>query len=614
MSSERAAILLSVLLAVVFSLPASMFAAGATPAPVSPFIAAVPVFVPANGLSISPTATTLEVRIRASSDDAGSNPSKGCEYATNWNEVYFGECTNGAGITSGFRFADVRVPRHARILDAYIRFTVDGDYATENLVVGFYGEASGDAAPFSDTSQPQNRPTIPAPYATWQIAANDIWTLGETRQSPSLTGIVQAIVDRSDWQPGNALAIITTKAGPAGGYKRHRRVIGYDRPTWYPGVEYASTLVVTYEEAGGDTLTAPRAGVRPVVDGDLRDWSGLSTTHLDAVNAAFIEGSQRDPTPADLSADLRAAWASEGLYFAATMSDDVLIGHDSANIWQDDVIELAVHVPSDRTHQFTLAADGRQADQGVPIAAITFVTHSVPGGWQLEALIPAAALGLTALGAEQQYSFTFGLWDDDLDHGGPGQTHLIWHGDSTYAHQPTWGKLALSSEVHDFYQETPTPTLTATATRTPTATSTHTRTPTPTPSVSPTATPTRTPTLIPTATMTPTPAPGSIAGVVWRDSDGDGAREEGEPGLVGVVLQLYAGSLQMGETATVGGGSYRFSALVPGTYVVREVQPAWLCFSSTPDEAVVFVEAGQELRLDFGDWSGRASWLPLVLR
>jgi hypothetical protein len=82
----------------------------------------------------------------------------------------------------------------------------------------------------------------------WEITAGDPWTLGETRQSPDLTAIVQAIVDRHDWSSGNALAIITQNVGTATGTWRHRRVIGFDRPAWFPGPEYAAKLVVTYEE------------------------------------------------------------------------------------------------------------------------------------------------------------------------------------------------------------------------------------------------------------------------------------------------------------------------------------------------------------------------------
>ena len=93
----------------------------------------------------------------------------------------------------------------------------------------------------------------------------------------------------------------------------------------------------------------------------------------------------------------------------------------------------------------------------------------MPGGWTLEVAVPATALGLTALKADQQYPFTFALWDDDL-RTYPGQTHMIWRGTDTSAYQPAWGTLELSSTVYDFpIGSTLTPTATPTASATPIA-------------------------------------------------------------------------------------------------------------------------------------------------
>ena len=82
--------------------------------------------------------------------------------------------------------------------------------------------------------------------------------------------------------------------------------------------------------------------------------------------------------------------------------------------------------------------DGRVTDNGNPISSLTVVTRTVPGGWTLEVAIPASALGLPGFAADQQYPFTFGLWDDDLLTY-PGQTHMIWRGDSTYTYQAATG-------------------------------------------------------------------------------------------------------------------------------------------------------------------------------
>lgn len=138
--------------------------------------------------------------------------------------------------------------------------------------------------------------------------------------------------------------------------------------------------------------------------------------------------------------------------------------------------------------------------------------------------------------------------------------------------------------------------------------------PTPRPTSSPTATSTATPTSTPTATPTATPATGDIAGAAWYDVDGDGSRDAEEPGLVGVTVQLFRAGLQIGQALTGGDGSYRFAGLQPGAYIVREVQPAWLRWSTTPNEVAVAVTNGGEVVVDFGDWNGRPFWLPLVLR
>ena len=394
-----------------------------------------------------------------------------------------------------------------------------------------------------------------------------------------------------------------------------------------------SNTVSVIQDAGCGAIapvTALRAGARPSVDGNLAEWAALGQTPLNKDTASSIAG--QTPSYADLSASLRTAWAPDHLYFAAGITDDVLVGHDSPQIWGDDVMELSVRVGS-TTHQFTLALDGRTTDNGGPIASLTYVTRTVPGGWTFEVAVPAAALGLAQLKADQQYPFTFGLWDDDL-RTYPGQTHMIWRGTDTSTYQAEWGTLNLSSTVYDFpTAATQTPTATATPsrtpTRTPTSTLTSTASPTSTPTMTPTttasptststatetasATPSRTPSATPSPTPTPTPTTGDIRGTVWLDANGDGRRDANELGLVGVQIRLLWNAQIIGTDTTSGDGTYRFAALPPGTYVVREHQPDWIRWSSTPDEVTVALAAGETHMVDFGDWRGRLIWLPLIM-
>ena len=68
---------------------------------------------------------------------------------------------------------------------------------------------------FSATDRPENRTLIAGQMSQWHIQPSDSWEIGDVRYSPALTSILQAIVNRSDWSQGNALAFIITNSGSA---------------------------------------------------------------------------------------------------------------------------------------------------------------------------------------------------------------------------------------------------------------------------------------------------------------------------------------------------------------------------------------------------------------
>lgn len=220
--------------------------------------------------------------------------------------------------------------------------------------------------------------------------------------------------------------------------------------------------------AAGSIVTASYAVVWPLIDGNLTDWQGFSAIPLNKDNASTIRG--EIPSDADLSAALRIAWAPNALYFAGVITDDVLIGDDSINVWDDDSIELSM-ASGGRSHQFTLGVDGRKVDQGMTVVAVTVVTRTIAGGWLFEAAIPSALLGGDLQG-DQELPFTWALWDDDVDHAGVAQTHMFWQSDNSYSYRPTWGILRL--------EPPPAPTSTPTPVHSPTPTPTATETVAPT--------------------------------------------------------------------------------------------------------------------------------------
>ncbi len=207
-----------------------------------------------------------------------------------------------------------------------------------------------------------------------------------------------------------------------------------------------SSLVEPQAEADTVTVDALRVDGVPSLDGDTGEWAGLTPMHLDRLTASTIAGADPNPTTADLSADLRVAWTSTHLYLAATLADDVIVGNNSSQIWGDDAFEFGIR-SSDTTHQFTIAADGRQADRGSAISTLTVMTRTVSGGWSLEVALPVAALGLTKLQSGDEFAFTWALWDDDL-FTYPGQTHMFWQGNSTSISGADWGILSLSTDTY----------------------------------------------------------------------------------------------------------------------------------------------------------------------
>ncbi len=113
----------------------------------------------------------------------------------------------------GLRFAGVDVPQGATVLSATLQFTAD-EISSGAASLIFRGEGANAAAPFSAASEDvSGRPTTGA-SVPW--SASD-WVskgaAGAAQRTPDLAAIVQEIVARPDWVPGNALAILVTGTG-----------------------------------------------------------------------------------------------------------------------------------------------------------------------------------------------------------------------------------------------------------------------------------------------------------------------------------------------------------------------------------------------------------------
>lgn len=77
------------------------------------------------------------------------------------------------------------------------------------------------------------------------------------------------------------------------------------------------------------------------------------------------------------------------------------------------------------------------------------------------------------------------------------------------------------------------------------------------------------------------PEKASIGDFVWKDLDGAGIQDAGEPGFQGVTVELYTSTHTLvGTTTTNVGGSYSFTNLDPGNYYLKFHAPSGYVFSS----------------------------------
>lgn len=67
---------------------------------------------------------------------------------------------------------------------------------------------------------------------------------------------------------------------------------------------------------------------------------------------------------------------------------------------------------------------------------------------------------------------------------------------------------------------------------------------------------------------------GGVSGTKFDDTNGNGVRDSGEPGLAGVTIRLTDAAGAVRTTTTDASGNFTFAGVAPGTYTVSEIVPA----------------------------------------
>ena len=109
-------------------------------------------------------------------------------------------------------------------------------------------------------------------------------------------------------------------------------------------------------------------------------------------------------------------------------------------------------------------------------------------------------------------------------------------------------------------------------------------------------------------------APGSIAGDVWDDKNGNGVREAADTGMVGWSVYIDAnsnGSYDTGEVQTTTGatGSYLFNSVSPGSVTIRVIpQAGWTPTAPITNSRTITLRGSQNLTgILFGQYQRQES-------
>ena len=161
---------------------------------------------------------TIQSQISSSSDDAeerGANAtsSPGLIDLTS-SDLELVRDGNDGDQYVGMRFTNISIPAGAKVLNAYIQFTVDEDDASPGTVI-FKAEDVDDASTFTSTNHDISSRILTSDSAVWSSIPqwNTVGVAGKDQRSPDLSEVVQTIINRAGWASGNAINIIAYGTG-----------------------------------------------------------------------------------------------------------------------------------------------------------------------------------------------------------------------------------------------------------------------------------------------------------------------------------------------------------------------------------------------------------------
>ena len=368
------------------------------------FVAVPATVVAAPRPAAAGTARTVSAPIAASADDAQEGGGMNATTVTITSATDdLGDNLGQSRLLTGLRFRDLPIPRGATIDSASIQFT-SGAVSTpkESASLTIRGQAADNAGAFAATAGNISARPLTSAAVVWSPPD---WTLaneaGPAEDTPDLSPIVQAIVDRQGWQSGNALAFVVSGTG-------RRSAWAFDGNGAVPrlDVHYTPANQAPTVKAGKDqTVVLPsRAQLSAHVDDDgLPDPPGTTT-----LTWSKVSGPGTVTFADSANAATSAGFSVGGVYvLKATVTDGALSSSDTLTVTAEAA--PVVDAGADQTVKLPAEATlhGTAVDNGFPDSVkptwsavsgpgdVTFdhphawdttASFSVPGEYELQLL------------------------------------------------------------------------------------------------------------------------------------------------------------------------------------------------------------------------------------
>src|SRR5690606_32774595 len=140
----------------------------------------------------------------------------------------------------GYRFNNIKVPQGAVITSAFMEFTASAaDTSTVTLTIN--GQAADNPGTFTSANNNISGRTTTTSSVSWALNNTTNGVAEQVRASPDIATIVKEIVDRSNWESGNSLALIVTGNSTS----NIRRAYGFEG-----GPGKAARLIINYRDDG----------------------------------------------------------------------------------------------------------------------------------------------------------------------------------------------------------------------------------------------------------------------------------------------------------------------------------------------------------------------------